>query len=746
MGIFATQAQGESLIDRTNSTERILESLESGESKTYEAIDILHNPQIENSQFTISLYDSSSLEVSNSTRVILNSTKYNRNSYQQGNYAFRVENNSRLTLSGDVDIFVSQKPEDPTVDVTTIGANGIWANDHSTVTIGNENSTSRIWVLATKPDSISAKTGSSVTLNSTHNMLVGSIETVGNPLNGYGTISGTFSGADSYWFGDEISWKNAEVLSSNLFGSIIYSIGLSGAKNDEHIDLTFENGAQWSYLNVNNVLSQSGNFHGLSYNLDIQSIAKRISAITLRNGGIINLFDEDIENKWKDIGLWEHLETPETIIHDYVRIGDLKGSGGIFRLDLDAEDKSNSDIVYIENSTDAGLHYIEPYNLDRLTSINPSNTLVFALVDKKAADAGVKFVDKINIEGETLFDYELELASDTILEEDLNREELANKLEDDSSYVDGTKWFIQRINMSRTAGVHAMTGVGFAAYDAAVEMDRRDRRLLQVQKDPSTGLWVRLRHGERGVEDQYSYQMNGATIGADVQLNDVSSLSLAFTYEEGDNDFETVDGNGEMSRYELAVYNTYDFGVPYIDLIGRLGTISSEYSAASTSGKVRTSGDFDQMYAAISAEVGYTFASQVGVFVEPQVQLQLTYLDGYDYKTDNDMTVDADNELAILSRVGVRAGKTIETPSVFGEIYGRADFYHQFTKGQDVIFRDNSSHLADRWGTNTSYGTIGIGSFMRFNDRWGLQFDVEKSFGGETIDSWLISGQAKYVF
>ena len=71
---------------------------------------------------------------------------------------------------------------------------------------------------------------------------------------------------------------------------------------------------------------------------------KRISNITLQNGGIINLYDEDIQNTWANtrateggkslLELWPALKD---VKHDYVRIGKLEGNGGIFRLDLDSD-------------------------------------------------------------------------------------------------------------------------------------------------------------------------------------------------------------------------------------------------------------------------------------------------------------------------------------------------------------------------------------------------------------------------
>ena len=402
-------------------------------------------------------------------------------------------------------------------------------------------------------------------------------------------------------------------------------------------------------------------------------------------------------------------------------------------------------MVFIENSTEAGTHFIEPYNLEKLESVNYDNTLTFALTQRGAND--VSFSDKVNYFGQSLYDYELEIASDTIERGELDNIDFTRyEGFSSSTYTGGTRWFIQRIIMSKSAAALAMTGAGFASYDAAIEMDRRDRRLLQTFKDDATGLWVRARHGERGVDNEYSYQLDGAAVGIDRQLSDTNTLGFAFTYEEGDTDFESVRGKGDMKRYELALYDTYDFGAPYIDLVGRLGMVSSDYNAYNQSATLKTSGDFDQKYASLSAEVGYTLMDNHGVFIEPQLQVQVAYLDGYDYSSDRDMEVDVDSEFAVLSRIGLRAGKHFDSSTINGEIYGRADVYHQFTDGQDAVFSDPTHKMHETWGTNKTYASVGLGSYFKVNDKWGLQFDIEKNMGGKTMDSWLITGQAKYQF
>lgn len=601
------------------------------------------------------------------------------------------------------------------------------------INIGSEGSTTRIWVLADKPDVISAKQGGIVEFKSTNNQIVGTFDLWDNDKNTSGhesLIKGTFSGSSSYWFGDDTSTANSTPAFS------ILGFHYSGNLNNGVLDLIFENGAQWSYLGFGNPLY---GFYDSAYD-------KRISNITLRNGGIINLADDVLLSFWDDIGLLDQMKS-YSVKHDLVAIGDLKGNGGIFRLDLNAEDKTQSDVVFIEGSSDPGTHSLEPYQLDKLESITPENTLIFALVDESAPN--VKFVDKVNLEGESLYDYELTIDSSSFTSDDLRADEIRNKYPDvqgKDKYVGGTKWFIKRVDLSKSAAALAMTGAGFASYDAAIEMDRRDRRLLQTYKDDATGMWVRARHGERGVDNEYTYQLDGAVVGIDRQLSDTNTLGFAFTYEEGDTDFESVRGKGDMKRYELALYDTYDFGAPYIDLVGRLGMVSSDYNAYNQSATLKTSGDFDQKYASVSAEIGYTLMDNHGVFIEPQLQLQVAYLDRYDYSSDRDMEVDVDSEFAVLSRIGLRAGKHFDSSTINGEIYGRADVYHQFTDGQDVVFSDPTHKMHETWGTNKTYASVGLGSYFKVNDKWGLQFDIEKNMGGKTIDSWLVTGQAKYQF
>ena len=680
--------------------------------------------------------------------------------YDQGTHAFYAVDHGQLNLTGR-NISIEIRHNLPNGEqLTSIGANGIYISGQSNAVIGQEGGTTRLWVLAGQPDLISSKKGSSVTFASTNNQLIGSIDMMddavasGSESNTPNKIDITISGETAYWFGDEKSWQNST-----------WQNGLS-AGDDFNITLT--DGAQWSYLSLAYVRHNQ-----------YWSIPKRISKITL-DGGIINLFDQNLQDTWKEIGLWDALNNGEydydmhpEYKHDYVVVGDLQGSGGTFRMDLNAVDKKASDMLYIEGGGVQGaapsIHYFEPYQLDLLKPITPENTLTFALVK---SGANIAFVDKENIEGDGLWNYELYIASKEITQKDIdaNRDywEHSTKLdhEEDTSggadgeigsetftvnpddYLGGQNWYIYRVTLHESEAVQGMSGAGWASYGAAVEMDRHDRRLAETVRDaenPGNGLWVRMHHGRSGAANQYRWDRTGVSVGFERNLSPDHVIGAWFDYTEGDTELLDVNGDGDMKRYQIALYDTLTFGNNYLDFVGRIGRVSSEADAANA--VYGTSVDYDQDFAAISAEFGHTLMDdKTGVFVEPQLQIQATYLDSFDYEAQRDIRVKADSEVSFIGRVGFRTGKQFRAADHVGELYFRADVLHQFTDGQDADFRAPQDSLRKSWGDFGTWANLGVGGYLNWKDNLSFQFDLERTTGGETDDTWLMSGRAVYRF
>lgn len=774
---------------------------------TFDELNININPKIQWNYYTITADNGKTFTVNNKTYVRSTSEDFIPSKSEIAVYTFFAEGkNSVINLHGDIDAISIENVMVPD-NQPYAGVNLFYAKEGGTINIGSPGSTVKAWALGKKPDLISAKLGGKINIASTNNQFIGNIDTLDRDFGTKGSkVSGTFSGSDSYWFGDEQTFqniKNIEITAQipifdsismelkgtadiekllkldyvdlidnkiisallkehpeykekvdNIIKGILTTLGISEkAEVTESVDLIFENGAQWTYFGDRQILNDSeGNATAV-----FESTPKRISAITL-NRGIINLYDEDIRRTWEEIGLTDKWSDVKKIDHDYVRIGDLKGNGGIFRLDLDAEDRQNSDMVFIESSSDGGQHFIEPYNMELLESVSPTNTLTFAL-QKAPSEDGKKFVsfaEKQNIYGQSLFDYELEIDSRVIESadqiSDIKYDSWSEEQDDwkfnAGDYVHGKEWFIKRVKMIESAASIGMRSAGYASYDLAVNMDRRDRRLQNAvfQNDEKDGLWTRVQYGEAGAEHLYNADLTTVYVGYEKATSVDNRLGFSFAYTDGESDLNDLKGSGDLKRYEASVYDTLTFGSHYLDFVARFGQVDNEFDVTNQSGALTTSGSFDQKYAALSAEYGYNFKDEHNVFIEPQVQLQVAYLGDYNYRTERNMKVDADSDISVIGRVGLRTGKTFESSDYVGELYARADVLHQFTDGQDAQFSDLSDKVNVTWGNKDTWSTFGVGGYLNWKDNMSFQVDVERTAGGETIDTWLVSGRVNYLF
>lgn len=777
---------------------------------TFDELNININPKIQWNYYTITADNGKTFTVNNKTYVRSTSEDYIQSKSEIAVYTFYAEGkNSVIDLHGDIDAISIENVTVPN-NQPYAGVNLFYAKNEGTINLGTEGSSLKAWVLGKKPDLISAKEGGKVSIISKNNQLIGNIDTLGTDFGTKGSnVTGTFSGSDSYWFGDEQTFQNFKkiVISASL-GNYSISMELNGTADIEKlinlnykdfidektleylnhilpnwkdiadakikgilndygisenatvtdsVDLIFENGAQWTYFGDRQILNKSNDSGATAV---FESTPKRISAITL-NGGIINLYDEDIQRTWENIGLTDKWSDVKKIKHDYVRIGDLKGNGGIFRLDLDAENRQNSDMVFIESSSDGGQHFIEPYNMELLESVSPTNTLTFALQEKLPEDGKsefVSFAEKQNIYGQSLFDYELEIDSrkieDTNQISDIKYDSWSEGEDKDDwdfnadDYVEGKEWFIKRVTMTESAAAIGMRSAGYASYDLAVNMDRRDRRLQNAvfQNEEKDGLWTRVQYGEAGAEHLYNADLTTIYVGYEKATSADNRLGFSFAYTDGESDLNDLKGSGDLKRYEASVYDTLTFGSHYLDFVARFGQVDNEFDVTNQSGALTTSGSFDQKYAALSAEYGYNFKDEHNVFIEPQVQLQVAYLGDYNYRTERNMKVDADSDISVIGRVGLRTGKTFESSDYVGEFYARADVLHQFTDGQDAQFSDLSDKVNVTWGNKDTWSTFGVGGYLNWKDNMSFQVDVERTAGGETIDTWLVSGRVNYLF
>ena len=323
-------------VNGPDNPELTLLDIGAGTNAEYDYIKIEHDPKIAQNQFTVSVEGGSSLTVNGMTDIQLHATEI-ASGYDQDNYALRIKGDgTSANLNGDIDIYIYQKAEGG-ADLSKIGANGVYVSDKAEATLGNPEATVKIWTIAQKPDAVSAKIGGKVSFKSTNNQVVGSMDFMSRT--GMGTkgsvIEGAFSGSSSYWFGDDQSMMNSRIIFSVLGVPATYvgksqieelyaldmvqsQLELEGTDITDQLNLVFEKGAQWTYFGFSDGEEQDFSVSlgrlPIPVNVKVETIPKRISSITLNDGGIINLFDEDIQKTWKEIGLTDVWPNSATIM------------------------------------------------------------------------------------------------------------------------------------------------------------------------------------------------------------------------------------------------------------------------------------------------------------------------------------------------------------------------------------------------------------------------------------------------
>ena len=439
----------------------------------------------------------------------------------------------------------------------------------------------------------------------------------------------------------------------------------------------------------------------------------------------------------------------------------------MFRIDVNGEDKTRTDLIFVENAAEGqgGTHHIQIEGMDTLSGITADNTLIVAVVSKDAADQGVRFNEVENVEGDKLFNYELDIRERPISEIGMDELSQRDEFKKDDGAAAGslspsdiltgdfnrndTFWEIYRVVRSNSASTLGMIGSGYAGYDLAVEMDRRDRRIHEavLENGADKGLWVRMNHGQMGASGVYKNDVDTVTIGFEGAPSVSSRFGGWFSYATGDVDYSNVKGSADLTRYEAALYGTLLSGNHYLDLVGRFGRVKNEFDVSSNSGAIRTTGDYDQDYAALSAEYGYTLRdASTGVFLEPQLQIQAAYLRDFDYSTERGMRVHADAETSVIGRAGFRFGRQFRTAASVGEAYLRGDVLHQWTDGQQAVLKADADRISTVWGDKDTWADFGVGAFWNWKDRFSLQLDLERTVGGETVDTWQMSGRASLLF
>lgn len=560
---------------------------------------------------------------------------------------------------------------------------------------------------------LSAKLGGSIAIKT--NEIDGFTKIIGdvdlNRNEQPGTLSMDLNNSKSYWYGNE--------------------------KRVGNLQLTIRNGAEWIYTTGEKSL------FGKSY-----ATGRDISKVTLKDGGIINLRNADVQKKFAEVNNDAALRSKEfgdlhmydNGDHRYVQIGTLNGNGGIFKVDLKytGDDKAitetsnvkeDSDYIYITESGE-GTHDVQ-FEADKanLDAMGKDSKLYFAN-DKSG---GVTFTSST-----------VEALAPKTSAANLYDNKYAVKNEANGNAKD---WFIALDQGDANENIPAAFKAMQAGYALGTEMDRFNKRMGESRYlEGDSGLWVRYRHARTGWENSFKTNSNMFQVGFDklkLEKDGKHYRGGAVDYTDANTSLLGLKGNGEHERYALSLYDTWigDKG-HYLDLVLRGGRTSNDLDVTTRNQEI-IKGKYHQNFGSISGEWGRKLANDNGWYVEPQAQLQIARVGSADYRTNYGVKVEQDAATSVIARAGFRLGRDFSDK---GNFYMKADWLHEFCGDQNIRVSAADGSEQSSFNGQDSWWDLGLGADFSLGKDTYLYCDFERTLGGNYDRTWQANVGLRYAF
>lgn len=277
------------------------------------------------------------------------------------------------------------------------------------------------------------------------------------------------------------------------------------------------------------------------------------------------------------------------------------------------------------------------------------------------------------------------------------------------------------------------------------EIDDMHRRVgeLRDSSAQSNGLWTRVYHGKAEYGDQnVTNRYTAFQFGYDRQVQDGFWLGGAFSYTDGDNNFDY--GDGDSNLYTFSGYGSWLFGNGvYLDLVGKVGRMKNAFDIRFND--IKSTGDYHTNAASLSAEMGWRYFATEELYLEPQVQMWYGHVFDADYQTSTGIKVENDSVDSLVGRVGVKMG--YKDSQGRGGVFLKASVLHDWEG--DAKFRYSKGANVSRTLTESLGGTwyeYGLGADYNATDQVHLYADLEAGNGGEVDTDYRFNVGVRYAW
>lgn len=732
---------------------------------------------------------------------------FNGNSYFEGNSylvqnytddnllvrpVLQAINDGNITLSGNTTV-ISNTGEDGAEDDAKINNVGIYAQgDTNTDMVENITVNGNLTVIS--GNDVLTEKYNIKTLDELRNLTPGDFkELISNTDIALMATSGGKINIDSnenvFLIGDILSGKaNSEVSVKGGNGNpdSMVVIGEVLAANGGKVNLDMSNGGYFvgradDYFTINNEFREAG-FRNNKFD---ENIAE---------GGEVNI---KLGNNaiWNTVGqsYVTNLDFTEgggvvdlTYEGNALRIKNLSGEG-TFNLTLDSENKESGNMLYVYNVVDApqARNMISTFALtadegvtnedkvltqtvnltDSVLNLQPGEKLRFATLGDQATGK-VEFVaNEVKERGINNVSYNTENSTYDVNDSEnvvYNGDETTttkpgNEIVNSADGFNATEnWYltrgIERINDAGTTIIE----MSKANYASAVYLDNLNKRLGDMTfAEGKEGFWVRLRNDRVGEDGEYRLHNYMTQLGYDKPYpmeegKGTEYRGIAFEISKGDMEYKNINGDANVDRQALWLYDTnmYNNGF-YSDYVFRAGRMESEFDIYGRETGVKVEGTYKNLFVGASAEYGYRYDLSEKTYLEPQVQLQYTYIDGTDYTTNQETKVELDEIHSVIGRAGARLGHDFynKEGNKTATLYAKADINHEFLGDQRVKAKDKTGVIDKKYENDATWYDIGIGASKDVTPDFNVYMDVERQIGRTRDDqSWQFNLGFRYRF
>jgi outer membrane autotransporter protein len=462
---------------------------------------------------------------------------------------------------------------------------------------------------------------------------------------------------------------------------------------------------------------------------------------------------------------------------DALEIETLTGSH-TFALDLDAEDGSNSDMIYIVNGTsDAQTLVVK--NLTTLDSqMEDGDAVRFATVQNSQNE----FVDgsQVAVVASGLYNDKFNVEYRTVSSDPLNTESYNDAYNGDGTRKPTTEYVETNYGGDNAQNVYLVKSqdLNKGALSPALTQDLTWRSLTDLDTftnrsgesqyftpGADQGAWVRLRYHNLGVDDGYELNGNTYELGWTVVPKNTETekhrFSVSGAYTKNHGQWEGYDGRLALRDTSLNLYDTHEYRPSaeemakkpawkagtrsYWDSYFKYHHAKVDYRAEDPVTGVSYDSDYDRDVFNLSTEYGRENKLSEKWSIVPQAQVQLSYLGSFDGVDSQGLSYDGDHAWSLVGRLGFDLVKKMD-PKLDNKLYFKASVLHEFLDGGDTTVSALGESYRTEGDQSGTWGVLGLGYSANIGSRQYFYLDAERYVGHDFRRTYNVRAGINWKF